>query len=291
MKELQQWTKQGPPGYAALKSDDEPEDDIDELDNPRLEVIALTATGCGYCQMWEASGELQRFLDGLPSSVDKSHYVVPARPPTNLEDTRRRMAVVGINVPSVFITKSAKWMQPVSRQLTGADVLLSPFEVREPNGLIGFKKLLAMLQDKKTPFLGYLILATSDSCGHCIAWKKSGGMDQFVAANKDIPGILFVHNGRMPIAISSVIRSVPSVWFVPAGQWSSPNPEIIPGPDARNLEAVKAWTDQLASSQGTWKNDPDYMPDDYAQAAAMREPRPTQAKPAVRRPLRRQIAR
>lgn len=289
LKELQQWTKEGPPRYAATKSD-ESEEDIDELSNPRLEVVALTATTCGHCQMWEVSGELQKFLESLPASVDKSHYVIPDRPPTSPDDTRRRMSVVGIRVPSVVVTKRAKWMQPVSQQLGSKDILLSPFEVREVNGAILFKRWLSMLQDQKTPFSGYMLLATSASCGHCIAWKQSGGMDQFVANNKNIPGIILVHNGRMPDVIASSIRAVPSVWFVPANQWSSPNPEVMPGPDPRNSDAIKAWVAQLTSSEGSWKNDKNYLPDDYAQAAAMREPRPASALP-VRRSLRRQIAR
>lgn len=287
LEELKDWAAKGPPRYAATSSTIESDDD-DTLLNPRYEVVAVTSAGCPHCASWEASGGLQKFLDGLPASIDKSHYNVEEGPPKNQIETRRRTALTSIPVPSVIVVPYKKWHQPIEANLSSADILRSPDDVRSPEGLANFKRWLALIQDSKTPFKGFLLLATSPSCGHCRQWKDSGGMDQFLATNKSLPGVMLRHNGVIPPAVNRTIKGVPSAIFVPATQWWSPNPEVDNLPDVRNTEAFAEWTRSLQTDQAQWDNDPDYLPQEYQEAAAMRQPRKVSKAPPARRPLRRQ---
>ncbi len=279
IQELNEWTGKGPPRYASTSSTIEAEGD----EKSRWEVLAITSSGCPHCIEWETSGKMQRFLDSLPPSVRRSHFNVPPGPPLNAEDRQRRMALTGINVPATAIVDHQQWKHPGTSG-PPPTVLRSPMEVRDPEGLVKFNRWLSLLtQDGDQPFLGYMILSTSSSCGHCIAWKESGGMDQFINTNKSLPGILLVHNGYLSPQIASQIRSVPSVFFVSASDWSRDSPELIPGPDPRDTEAVAKWVAEL--EEGRWSNDSQYVPDTY-RAGAARKALTTTAR--SRRPVQRQ---
>lgn len=271
IKELERWATRGPPRYASSPpaSAAITDDEEDAIANPTLEVVVVTSTTCHHCKAWEESGGLQRFLDSVPPGFEKSHFNVnPQSVPQDAGEMSRRNSIVGVAVPSVIVVNHAKWTSPAATSLSPRDVLISPADVRSPDGLVLFNRWLKLMTDKRVPFLGYMVLRTSDTCGHCRAWKLSGGVEQFMKANGNLDGILLSHNGFLPQVIESTIRSVPSVIFVPALEWSSPNPEIIPGPDPRNPNSMTTWVSELQSTEGRWKNDPNYVPGEYSRAAA-----------------------
>lgn len=296
LKELEDWATNGPPKYRNMLPEGR-DDNEDELVNPRFEAVAVTSSGCHFCAIWESSGGLKRFLDGLSSlPIDKSRYNVTNSPPTGAEDIKRRMALTGVNVPAVVVVSHEKWSHPTSQNLQRTDIMPSPGEVRSPQGLALFRKWIAMLTDTKTPFIGYLVLATNTGCGHCRDWKQSGGMDEFLKTNGNLPGILLVNSERQPgmplssaierppPAIDSKIQTTPSVFFVPASSWSSTTPEVIAGPDVRDPEAIANWVSELTSEEGQWKNDTSYTPPEYQAAAALRERKSKPSLTSSRRP-------
>lgn len=292
LAELEQWTQKGPPRYSKtpVKVASQIVDDEDSLVNPTIEVIAVTSTDCPWCSMWETSGELKKFLNSMPPGVESSHFNVnPAQPPSSPEDARRRMSLAGIKVPSVIAVDHSKWKQPVTRGLESRDVMLSPGDPRTPPGLELFNRWLDYMRDRSKPFRGYMILATEASCGHCRAWKESGGMAQFIETNHDIPGVLFVHNGRLPAGVR--IGSYPSLWFVPALAWSSQQPEAQQGPDPRDTPGVAKWVKQLTKLDGNWDNDPNYIPPEMSGAMALYQPRTKPPLAPKRRPIVRQSLR
>ncbi len=296
LKELAEWATRGPPKYASIIDSGDATavaDSDDDMVNPRLEVVAITSSSCPHCKIWEASGDLKKFLDSIPTSVNKSHYNVPDEAPTTADDMRRRTALVGVKVPSVIFVNSAKWKQPVSRGLQPKDITLFPYNVRIPSGLTAFKQWQTVLQDQKTPFLGYLVVSTSPTCGYCVRWKESGRMDQFLEAGKNLPGILLLHNGPIPDPIKRPIPGYPSIIFVPSSEWSSPNPEVSQGPNPlADPDGLDRWMKQLQKSEGQWSNNPKFIPQEYQQAAAAREPRRSAATLlASRKPPRRQALR
>jgi hypothetical protein len=280
--ELEKWAKFGPPHY-------QPEEVEDTyVDDSTYEVVVVTQTDCHHCKIWEQSGDLERFMNSIPPGVEKSQFIVAHAPPASAEEATRRMALIGIGTPAVIVVKHSKWAHPVSQNLQQSDIWRSPGEVRTPDGQALFKRWIKLVADQNISFIGYMILATSSSCGYCVKWKESGGMDSFIAAYGSIPGILLSHNGVLPPAVRAAMPpEVPAVFFVAAQDWGNPNPEIAPGPDPRNDSAMKAWVAGLTSEEGTWTNVGEFVPADYQAAATMRAPKPMAAQVA-KRPLQRQ---
>lgn len=282
IEELKDWVEMGPPRFAASEDNTE-----EKQGNDTLEVVVVTKDGCVHCETWEASGGMDKFLQSVPSGVMKSRFNIRDGVP-NPEDRARIMSLIGFGTPSVVVVKHDKWKNPVELNLQKKDVMLSPANVRAPGTQPTFNRWLTLLQDKKTPFLGYLLLATSSSCGVCRNWKQTGGMDKFISTYGSLPGILLSHNGLTPASIGSKITAVPSIFFVAANEWSMPQPELIVGPHPAQEAEVAAWIKEIQSGEGKWSNETDYVPETYQVATRLQA---SFSVRAPRRPLQRQKAR
>lgn len=306
--ELEKWATVGPPKWAAThhqasivqRSDIETESqeqEDDYLDDPTLVVVAVTSTQCHHCSVWEASGNLQKFLDAVPAGTKREHFTInPSSQPKSDDERHVRSLFTGFGIPAAIVVNYSKWKNP--KNLTQRDIFLCPGLPNTPQGAELFQRWFKTMTDPKVPFIGYLILTTSDRCGHCVAWKKNGGMQKFLDNNKSYPGLLLTHNGTLtttlPRAIESTIRAVPTLIFVAALEWNSPKPEIINGPQPQNADLVAKWVSQILNSEARWSGASDQLPEDYTIAAMERAPRSlpgTGSLTVKRQPHRRQLIR
>lgn len=236
---------------------------------PKMTLLIVLAESCHNCTKWKENGELDKFIHKQKERYGNQLFVQKFTVDKPAEDlsviTERswnivRRSLAGLPVPFLVALPYNIWKNP-NQETINRNLYPAVADPRSSDGKYTVQKWLDELVTSDEGLLYYLVLSTSETCPHCINWKKSGGEAEFKRKFSTIDGILLVHNGFIPHSIKSKIPYVPSILLVPKDQWTKNNPNVIQGPDPRDLKATENWLHEHIK-RAQWNNS-DKIPEEY----------------------------
>lgn len=245
-------------------------DEAEKRSGPKFALLILLSESCPNCVQWKQSGDMDKFVQEQKKRYgDKIHveeFFVDGKDTQTGSSNKAiiKKSLIGVRVPFVISLPYKTWLNPGPASEDGIlqkQIYPAVADPRSPEGRVILQKWLDELILSDEGLKHYLVLSTSDSCPHCINWRKSGGEAEFKRKFSSLEGIVLVHNGIVPSAIRKKVPHVPSVMLVPKDQWLVINPKVVQGPHPIDIASVEKWiTDEQRKDR---QQHDSALPDDF----------------------------